>query len=368
MPTPILYVSQHADIVGGGEVSLLALVKSLDRRRWAPAMVVSEEGAVAKACRGLDIPTYYLPMPSCRWPSQQLWRSVNRLREVAESLKAGILHANGSRAMIYAGLAGRRDHRRVVWHVRVAGSDGMLDRCLSVLAHRIIVNSNAVAARFPYVSTKRLQCIYNGVDLAQFSDAPAAQVAEFRRRLGIPGDAPLAVSVGRLDPIKGYPHLLEAARQLRPRRPDLHWVLVGDGEQRGALQRMVHEQGLESIVHFSGWLPNPQVAMAACDVFVLPSLSEAFGRVLVEAMAFGKPVVAARVGGIPEIVVPGETGILVPPAQPEACAQAVHGLLMNPKLAHMFGETGRQRAKDRFSLTMHVDAISRTYADLLPGS
>lgn len=364
-PKPVLYISQHADIVGGGEVSLLSLVKNLDRSRWAPSMVVSGEGTVARACRALDIPTYCVPMPSCRWPSRDMRGGLGHLRHVVRSTGAQLLHANGTRAMIYAGLVGRRAGTRVIWHVRVEGSDGLLDRFLAAMAHRIIVNSQAVARRFPFVSKRRLRCIYNGIDLKEFSNVGLEQAAQFRKQFGIPTDAPLVVSVGRLERMKGYAELIQAAHALKDKTPAIHWLVVGHGEEQAALETMARDHGVTSVVHFTGWLPEPRIPLAACDVFVLPSLSEGFGRVVVEAMAMGKAVVTTKVGGIPEIVVPGETGILVPPSDAHALGNAVLGLIKNPALASMFGSAGLARARREFSLTKHVAEIHRTYEELL---
>ena len=118
-------------------------------------------------------------------------------------------------------------------------------------------------------------------------------------------------------------------------------------------------------VHFTGWRDDIPDVLALCDVFVLPSLREAFGRALVEAMAMERPVVATTGGGVPDVVVDGETGLLVDPAASAPLAAAVRALLENPPRARPLGAAGRRRAESTFSLRAHVDAVERTYAELL---
>ncbi|MGE3152403.1 MAG: glycosyltransferase family 4 protein [Nitrospiraceae bacterium] len=366
-PVPVLYVSHHADITGGGEISLLALLKGLDRETWAPVVVVPGEGQVAEHCRAMTVPTHVVPMPSCRWPSAAMRAGVRTLRRLIEDSRAELVHANGSRAMVYAALARRTTRARVIWHVRVADSDGVLDRLLAASADHIIVNSQAVGGRFHYVPQKKLACIHNGVDPADYGMVPAADRSAFRRSYGIPADVPVVVSVGRFVPYKGYRFLIQAAHRLVGRVPEIHWLLVGDGEERSGLERLSKDLGLERIVHFTGWLSRPQFALSAGDLFVLPSLGEHFGRVLLEAMAMRKAVVATNAGGVREIVKAGLTGVLVPPSDSQALAEAVQGLLANRSLADYLGINGRERVETYFTLDRHLQAVGNLYRSLLFG-
>jgi glycosyltransferase involved in cell wall biosynthesis len=364
-PAPVLYVSHHADIVGGGEISLLALLKDLDRNTWSPIMIVPGEGQVAEQCRAMDIPTHVVPMPSCRWPSAAMKTSVRILSDLISGRRARLVHANGSRAMVYAGLARRGTRARVVWHVRVADSDGLLDRLLALLADRIIVNSQAVGRRFSFAPSDKVVCIHNGVDPADYAPVPTADLLSLRRTYGIPSTAPVVVSVGRFVPYKGYRFLIQAAHRLTDYLPRIHWLLVGDGDERSDLERLSKDLGLEQVVHFTGWLARPQLALAVGDVFVLPSLGEHFGRVLIEAMAMRKAVVATNAGGVREIVKAGHTGVLIPPSDPQSLAQAVQGLLANPLLATYLGDSGRRRVEQCFTLDRHVQAVGALYESLM---
>ena len=145
----------------------------------------------------------------------------------------------------------------------------------------------------------------------------------------------------------------------------VHWVLVGDGELRPELEAQARRLGLAASLHFAGWRDDVADVLALADVFVLPSESEGFGRVLVEAMAMARPIVATTVGGVPDIVVAGQTGLLVPPADAAALAGAVRVLLDNPGLAARLGAAGRARAESTFSLGAHVDGVERVYDAVL---
>ncbi|MEW6245962.1 MAG: glycosyltransferase family 4 protein [Nitrospirota bacterium] len=362
---PVMLVSNHAEIVGGGEVSFLAIPETLDRTRWMPIVVVPAEGAVAQRCRAMEILTHVVPMPTLRRPSPALVQSVAELHRLIVETDAAIVHANGSRAMAYAGLAGKWAKRLVIWHVRVADPGGWLDRILFSLADRVIVNSHAVGRRFAWAETGKVRCIHNGVDTARFAPRPAPK--DLRKRLGVAEGEPVVASVGRFVPYKGYDDLLDAAALVRTVRPDTHWVLVGDGELQRELEAQSRRLNLGPWVHFTGWLDDVRDVLALCDVFVLPSRGEHFGRVLIEAMAMGKPVVATDGGGVPEIVRHGETGLLVPSGRPPALARVILTLLDDPAYAASLGAAGRERVEREFSLSRHVTQVERLYGELTNG-
>jgi L-malate glycosyltransferase len=361
-PTSILVVSNHGAVVGGGELSLLDLLRGIDRDRWAPVVVVPEDGEVGARARDLDLPVHMIPLPTLWRPGPVGFGSVRALRRLARATDSAIVHANGSRAMAYAGVAARLAARPALWHVRITDRDGLVDRALCALATVVIVTSRAIAHRFPWAPAK-IRLIPNGIDLSRF--APRHPSAALREELGVPPLAPVAVSIGRFVPEKGYRHLVDAAALIEHVKPGVHWILVGDGELRGALEAQSRRHGLESQLHFAGWRRDVADVLALADVFVLPSESEGFGRVLVEAMAMSRAVVATAVGGIPDIVFGGETGLLVEPANPLAFADAVRALLDDPSRAARLGAAGRARAESAFCLGAHVDAVERVWDEVL---
>ncbi len=361
-PASILVVSNHGAVVGGGELSLLDLLRGLDRDRWAPVLVVPEDGEVATRGRDLDLPVHVIPLPPLRRPGPGSVRSVSALVRLSRAGDAALIHANGSRAMAYAAVAGRLTARPTLWHVRVADRDGLVDRALCAVATAIIATSRAVARRFPWAPAK-VRVVPNGVDLKRFAPRPPSSA--LRASLGVPPSAPVALSIGRHVPEKGYRHLVDAAALVERARPGVHWVLVGDGELRSELEARARRLGLESRVHFTGWRDDVADVLALSDVFVLPSQSEGFGRVLVEAMAMGRAIVATAVGGVPDVVLAGRTGLLVQPADPVALADAVRALLDDPARAARLGAAGRARAESSFSLGAHVHAVERVYDEVL---
>jgi glycosyltransferase involved in cell wall biosynthesis len=362
-PQSILFISNHGDIVGGGEISMLQLMCALDRSQWKPLLVVPYEGAVAKEAHGSEISTLVVPLPAVSDTSMASLSSILALWRIIYQEDAQIVHANGTRAMMYGGLAAKFAQRPAIWHVRVADSDGWLDRALYQFSAKIIVNSEAVSRRFTWGTADHVRCIHNGVDMVRF--APRRPSSEHRAVLGLSPYDRVVVSVGRFVAYKGYADLLAAAAILHRQDTGVHWVLVGDGELRSDLVRQSERLGMSHHVHFTGWMEDIRETLALADVFVLPSHGEHFGRVLIEAMAMEKPVVATEAGGVPEIVKQGETGWLVEPGQPDRLAEAIGSLLADRAQAIQFGESGRRVAEDRFSLHRHAQQVQSLYHELM---
>lgn len=361
----ILLLSNSGELAAGGELSLLDLAGGISARGFRPFVVCPGPGGLAARLQALGIPVEVVPMPS--WGEARVIRIAGALRRLAGLIRTrqiALIHCNATwRMALYAGLAGRWTGVPMIWHVRVGEPEGWKDRLLAALATQIVVNSDAVARRFAGTPGRKVERIYNGVDLSRF--APGLPASALRSRLGLPDGAPVVGSVGRFVAYKGYGHLLEAARVVREKRPEVRWVLVGDGELRGDLEAQCRRLELDGTVQFTGWQDAIPAYLALFDVFVLPSLGEHFGRVLIEAMAMAKPVVATRGGGVPEIVLDGTTGILVAPGDAAALGAAVEALLADPARATRLGEAGRQRAMSEFSLTRHLDAVAALYGRLI---
>jgi glycosyltransferase involved in cell wall biosynthesis len=207
--------------------------------------------------------------------------------------------------------------------------------------------------------------IPSGVPLEPFRKAGIGREAA-RASLGLPNDAYVLGCVARLVPVKGQVYLLEAAARLVETIPSLRLVLVGGGERREALEARATSGPLEGKVVFTGMVLDPRPALAAMDLFVMPSLNEGQGRAVVEAMAAGLPVVASAVGGLPEVLDGGAAGVLVPPADAEALARVIERLASSPEEAARLSEAGIRRA-DRYSEATMIDATASLYSELLSG-
>ncbi|MBI1321033.1 MAG: glycosyltransferase [Candidatus Hydrogenedens sp.] len=204
--------------------------------------------------------------------------------------------------------------------------------------------------------------IFSGIDTAPYDDAIAMREAT-RAALGCPPGALLIGGVGRLEPIKGFTYFVEAALRLADALPEARFVLAGQGSETEAIRRRAAPLG--DRFQMLGLRADVPALMAAFDVCVVPSVNEGMGRVLLEAGAAGTPVAASRVGGIPDIVDDGETGLLVAPRDADALAAALRELAASPERRALMGAAARAKVVPRFSLEAMVRDIESLYEELL---
>lgn len=237
------------------------------------------------------------------------------------------------------------------------------------LAARGLCVSQAVAdeiGRLQRLPPERLPVIGNGLDAAALRAAVSAEaVAAARVACGAGAEDPIVVLVGALTARKGQAVLLDAAPTIRAAHEHVRFVFIGDGDNRSALEHQAVKLGLADRCWFGGFRTDAAVFMALATLVVVPSLGEAFGLTALEAAAQGKPVVASEVGGLPEIVIDGETGRLVPPGDPAALASAVNALLADAELRARWGVAGRRRCETRFALDRVAARILRVYHEVL---
>jgi glycosyltransferase involved in cell wall biosynthesis len=214
-----------------------------------------------------------------------------------------------------------------------------------------------------HISPKKAFYIPYGTD--DFPLLSAERKTAARQRLSLPQDSVIIGSVGRFTEQKGYEYLLRALERLVGQYPDLLVVLAGDGDLLHSLKELSNNLSIADHVRFLGWQKDTSTIYDALDVFVLPSLWETFGLVLVEAMAHGKPVVSTSVDAIPEIVENGQTGILVRPKNIDELYGAILNLMNDPDLAAEMGRKGRLRAETYFSRESTTGRIEALYRQLL---
>jgi glycosyltransferase involved in cell wall biosynthesis len=200
--------------------------------------------------------------------------------------------------------------------------------------------------------------VHEGIDLGRVAAAPPANL---HADLWLPHDAPIVGNVAALVPHKGQRHLIEAAAIVVTKVPDARFVIAGDGELRPVLERQIKERRLEKHVFLLGFRPDILSVHKAFDVFVMSSVTEGLGTSLLDAMACAKPVVATTAGGMPEVVVEGETGVLVPPRDHEAMADAIVRLLRDRALRSRMGQAGEARVRERFSSERMVENTLAVY-------
>ena len=241
-----------------------------------------------------------------------------------------------------------------------------LERVFALLTDRIITLTNQEKKDHIDVRIGRedqFRTIHSGVELKKFSES-GVDPRSARENLGIPHDALVVGTVGRLIPIKGSNFLLEAAGEVIKEKPETVFVFLGEGELQKQMEKRALQLGIHERVKLLGWRPDVASIMSTYDVFAFPSLNEGMGKALVEAMAMGKPVVASNVSGIRDLVVNGENGFLVPPAQPELLAKRITYLLQNPQVRQAFGAAGKQMA-GRYNAESMVEEIDQLYLSLL---
>lgn len=388
----VLYLTPHG-FLGGAERSLLILLEFLDRSRFMPTVLTFEDGPLVDRLSTAGVPTGVLTLPASLARATQRYRGYSvgetlrmaleaapvlaRLRRAIRGQRPVLIHTNGMRAHLLGGLAGRLSGVPVIWHVRDSlhgGSAGRVFRSLaSVIPSRVIVNSDAVGAGLGL--RRGLRRVYNGVDLRAFS--PDRDGTEFRHAHRIASDAPLVGLVAHLTPWKGHLVFLEACALITARRPECRFVIVGapvygtEGHAgyEESVAQTVRELGLQDRVLLAGFEENMPAVMAALDILVQASTEpEPFGRVLIEAMASARPVIATRGGGTSEVVAEGETGLLVPPRDAGALADAVLRLLDDSALREKLGRAGRERAEALFGADRHAAEVMAVYEELLGGS
>ena len=209
----------------------------------------------------------------------------------------------------------------------------------------------------------KLQIIHSGVDVVKFM-APLNGENKKRASLGLVPAVQVVGTAGWLLPIKGPVYLFKAMLEVWKAHPEIKLVFVGKGELEVNLKKMAKDLGVNEKIRFLGWRNNVQEILPLFDIFVLPSLNEGMGRVIVEALAAGKPVVASNTGGIPDLVKNGETGYLVEPRDVSGLAQAINKLIEKPSLRRSMGMAGQQRSH-LFSEELMIKKIDELYQELL---
>jgi len=209
----------------------------------------------------------------------------------------------------------------------------------------------------------KLNLVYNSADVDRFKTLPDKN--EAKHDLGLPNKVLVIATVASLTPQKGHKYLLEAAREIISKYPDVRFLLVGDGELKEQLRDLRDKWKLRPQVIFLGARLDIPKILAAADIFVLPSLWEGLGLVLVEAGLAGLPVVASKVDGIVEVIQDGHSGFLVPPKDANALAKAIQALVEEPRLRREMGESGRRVASACFDIKKIIPQITALYNGLL---
>jgi glycosyltransferase involved in cell wall biosynthesis len=350
---------------GGAQESYTGLLLRLDRSAYEVRALSLSSGSAVQRLRRLGLEVEVIDEADDEAAVVEL--TAYLVRNEIDLLHAHMYRAEviGARAAVAAGTA---VVMATVHSSRVRSPEDIATlAALTPVMDRLIVPSASIVAkvRAEGRGAASFSVIPNGVDLARF-DLPLAACA-LRRELGIPGGSPLLGVVARLEPEKGHRYLIEAMPAILRGAPETRLVIVGEGSLEGELRALALSLpgDAPSRIHFTGRREDVAAITGEIDVAVLPSLREAQGISILEAMARRKPVVASAVGGIPEVLTNGLDGLLVPPADPAALAEACIRLACSPELRARMGEAGRATVEARFSLGAMVHRIEAVYDEEL---
>ncbi len=346
----------------GAERHLVLLSRTLQQQGHDVITVCPPHNWLPEELQRAGVNTLPVPMRGAA-SAMTLWR----LARVVRKQRVDIIHTHLTRAAYYGLLLGLLTHKPVVSTVHVFTSDPAY-RWLSRLGHPLIAVSEAVRRwLIEYgVPASEVQTVYNATDFVSLNGANANAPLEVRAEFGLPPTSKLIGVFAKVTPIKGQDLLLEALPQLLRSHPDVHVLFVGstEGDFARRTQQRAKEMGIYSHVIFTGLRADVARLMQAVDVVTLPSRLETFGLAVLEAMALGKPVVATRVGGLPELVRDGETGMLVD-FTATSLAHALNELLTSADLRYRLGQTARAFACQYYTPERMVRHIEAVYARAL---
>lgn len=375
-------------ICGGAQKVVLSLTTRLDREKYQVTVICGELPDSEKSCksiladRGIELITI-----------RQLIRNVSPINDAITLLKLfclmrekefDLIHTLTSKAGAVGRLAAFFARTPIIIYSPLGNIYGsksnipgvsdrplmraiflFIERILAKFTDRIITLSEDEKNKYIELKIDKADkfiTIYAGIDLEEFLDSQA----NIRKQdLGFNNSDLIVGSIGRLDPEKGHAYLIEAVPIVLAEIPQVKFLIIGDGVSRKELQERAISLGIKDSIRFLGLRKDVSRLLSIMDVFVLPSLYEAFGIAILEAMAKGLPVIASKVGGISELVIDGETGILIPAGNPTAIAESIKFLLKNKEKVKILGANGYARTQRYFTINLMVEKIEKLYNDLL---
>jgi glycosyltransferase involved in cell wall biosynthesis len=387
----------HTAKLGGGEIALFHLLTHLDKEKFHPVLVLGEEGPLGEKAREAGIETAVIPLPdhvaNTRKDSlgagsllkiKSIFASLGYSRKLShfiKSRKADIVHTNSLKSDLIGGIAARLARVPVVWHIRDRIENDYLPGPV-VLAFRwlcrvipdfVVANSAATMETVHLPGRKHRAVVHSGYAFINETSALVHDGVEPRAAAAAKpsSDTFLLGLVGRISRWKGQHIFITAAATVRERYPSARFQIIGSpmfGEEayEAEIRELTRSLGLEDVVEFLGFRTDVPQLMEELDLLVHASITgEPFGQVITEAMVVGKPVVATRGGGVPEIVQDGVTGLLVPMGDAPAMAAAICELLADPDRASRMGAEGRARVLRHFTVRGTARRLESVFLKIL---
>ncbi len=369
MAIPITHIITDLS-TGGSQKALLRLLDGIDRRRFSPSVVCLRGGdtPLANDIRSLDVTVLGLCITG---PGNAL--GFRRLLSFLDDVRPVIVHSWLYHAVMVSRLFGRIASVPILISSRRNINLGSsfrerLNRLTLGIDDRIIAVSDAarqVEIELGGADPRRVVTIVNGVESGNTVSVDPAGKTRLRHEAGATAAETVIGTVGRLHREKGLDVFLEAAAEVLVSRPETRFVIVGSGPDRAALESLSDTLGIASNVALLGERSDVTNLLSAMDLFVLSSPEEGMPNVVLEAMAAGLPVVATGVGGTPEVVADGKTGLLVPPGDPPRLAGAITTMLADPDRMRMMGREGLRRVRECFRIETMVERTEELYEEVL---
>jgi predicted outer membrane repeat protein len=376
----ILFVSATSEI-GGADLALLDVIRRINKGEFAPVVAMPFEGPLIEDFRQAGAEVLLCNTGYIRRYRNPLKLLVNIFRiaasipglvAVIKQRKIGLVHSNSS--IVFGGaIAAKIAGIRHIWHVREIKSTpklitGLIKLFICFFSDQVIAISNAVKDSFPHriFYQKKIRVIYDGVDLEKFYwRDPALQL---KSKLGIPAGYKVVADTGLILPLKGYEYFLKSASLIIKDFPRTIFLIIGDtvisrhDRYKDSLRKLCLELGITENVIFTGMRPDIADILSFVDLSVLSSVEpEGLGRVIVESMAMGKPVITTSIGGQAEAVADGIDGLLVPPRDSSKLARAIIDLLSDDATAKRLGEAGCRKTKLIFNLAQNVARLEDVF-------
>ena len=348
---------------GGGENQLHYLISALKHRGHFQTLVC-QPGSILSTRLAQE----GSPIETIRMRNELSILGIKHLRRIFRKGQFDVVHFHTARAHMLGALATWPPDPPIrIATRRMEHRTGGLLKALFLynwLTDTTVAISQSVRHALLQVGVRdhKLRIIHDGVDISRFEDHVPQQ---WRQKLGIEENAPVVGFIGSLIKKKGIEFLLQAGPQILEKHPYCRFLLIGTGPLQSQLEQLATSLEIRHSVIFAGPQTDIPSILAAMDIFVLPSLQEGLGVSVLEAMAAGKPIVASRVGGLPESVLQGETGFLVNPGDQDELARSLLGLLEDPGLRTRLGQAGKNRVETHFSSEQMALQYEALYWELL---
>ena len=361
---------------GGAERLMIPILANIDKQLFSVRVGVFQVrngNPIADDLRALGIPVDLIPVPYMRDLT-----AISRITAYLKDVKADLIHAQLELGDILGGITAQRMRLPSVstLHTMPSQDMGLKSRmhqeveyfCLRHFFSMIISVSDEARQFHKEVgrlSDRKTCTIYNGIDISHFPTSPRSNREAVLDEFNIPSAATVLITVAVLRELKGIQYMIRALPEILSANPNLYYLIAGSGDYQDALMEEASRVGVRDRVIFAGARKDVPALMSASDIFILPTLTEALPTVLAEAMAAYLPIVACRVGGVPEMVEDGVNGRLVDPANPQQLASVCNDLIQHPETLSKMGYAGRRIVEEKFDVRVQVEKLQNLYRNLI---